>query len=99
MTKAVNVLECVYWISSSWHETKISTIETCFLEAGFPAENPDSAECPDDDDAYDDIPLAQLARIAQRELSDVTDIEESLETEETFGENWEKHLWTSLKKT
>ena len=37
LCQQINVLKAVHWIAKSWLETKSSTIESCFRDAGFPS--------------------------------------------------------------
>lgn len=94
IAKSVNVLECIHWINESWLETESSTIAKCFHQAGFPVGNPTGTEYPDveSDDPDDDIPLAHLLHINVGDFNSACDIEEGLETEETFSGDWEKDL-------
>ena len=36
LCKNINVLKVIHWTVRSWNETKTSTIESCFRDAGFP---------------------------------------------------------------
>jgi hypothetical protein len=33
--KDISVLDAIFWISRSWDEVEIATIEKCFAKAGF----------------------------------------------------------------
>jgi hypothetical protein len=55
----VNVLKAIHWTVRSWNETKTSTIESCFRDAGFPVDALLSSEVKDTDD---DIPLNELVQ-------------------------------------
>ena len=60
--KEINVLDAVHWISESWKETRIETVTKCFKLSGFPIASEVHSNN-DADDADDDIPLIQLAKI------------------------------------
>jgi hypothetical protein len=39
LTKELNVFQAVTWITNAWKQVTVSTIRSCFLKAGFPANN------------------------------------------------------------
>ena len=70
----MNVLKAIHWTVRSWNETKTSTIESCFRDAGFPLYALLSSEVKDPDD---DIPLNEL--VQRLRLSDPSVLHDDIE--------------------
>ena len=71
----------------------------CFRDAGFPTGNLYTNDVTLDDDPDDDIPLIHLhKKIPFESLDEITDIENTIPTEETYDGDWEKtQCWTILR--
>jgi hypothetical protein len=71
----------------------------CFRDAGFPTGNLYTNDVTLDDDPNDDIPLIHLQKkIPFESLDEITDIENTIPTEETYDGDWEKtQCWTILR--
>jgi len=94
LCKNVNVLKAIHWTVRSWNETKTSTIESCFRDAGFPLDASLSSEVEDTDD---DIPLNELVqclRSSDPSVShdDIEEFDDNLITESIFDDEWESDL-------
>ncbi|XP_062570271.1 tigger transposable element-derived protein 6-like [Saccostrea cucullata] len=100
LTRNVSVLDAIHWINKAWDETKQTTIESCFRDAGFPVETTESlsSEISDDDD---DLPLSILKTkyemADENNLDIITDTENDLETEETYDGDWETTILSEYK--
>ena len=82
----MNVLKAIHWTVRSWNETKTSTIESCFRDAGFPLDALLSSEVKDLDD---DIPLNELVqrlRLSDPSVShdDIEEFDDNLIAESIF---------------
>lgn len=42
LTKTINDIDAVHWISTNWNKVTSYTIHRCFYKAGFPSENEQS---------------------------------------------------------
>jgi hypothetical protein len=69
--KDISILDAIFWISRSWDEIEITTIEKCFAKAGFKVDSDmiltddeGNINESDNDDDDDDIPLriVQMSR-------------------------------------
>jgi hypothetical protein len=90
LCKEINVLDAVHWIRESWKETHTETVSRCFKLSGFPI----SSEVNSADDADDDIPLIQLAKIstiAQVDRETLVAFDQHVPIEDDTDE-WEKNL-------
>jgi hypothetical protein len=90
LCKKINVLDAVHWISELWKETYIETVSKCFKLSGFPISS--KVNCADDAD--DDIPLIQLAKIntiAQVDRETLVAFDQHVRIEDDTDE-WEKNL-------
>jgi hypothetical protein len=63
LCKEINVLDALNWINESWKETRIEKVSKCFKSSGFPISSEVNSADSDSEDADDDIPLNQLAKI------------------------------------
>ncbi|XP_062566571.1 tigger transposable element-derived protein 4-like [Saccostrea cucullata] len=98
LLKQINILDAIYWLSSSWKETEASTIEKCFLKAGFISDTSQeltqelhAESCDDLDD--DDIPLAVLKLSMDLfgcEFNELKEIDETLATCDNAEIDWTK---------
>ena len=95
LTKQISVLDAINWINKSWNDTNASTVVKCFRDAGFPTGNL-YANDPDDD-----IPLIHLLylqkKIPFKSLDEITDIENTIPTEETYDGDWEQTMLDNIK--
>lgn len=114
LCKEINVLKAIHWIAKSWNETKQTTIESCFKNAGFPVcasvtEGAELNDDPEDDiplsqlvDRDDEIPLMDLMKQLKSRDSEVNveniDLDDNLPTENTFDTDWEEDLLSEFKK-
>ena len=70
----------------------------CFRDAGFPTGNLYTNDVTLDDDPDDDIPLIHLQKkIPFESLDEITDIENTIPTEETYDGDWEKTMLDNIK--
>ena len=70
----------------------------CFRDAGFPTGNLYTNDVILDDDPDDDIPLIHLQKkIPFESLDEITDIENTIPTEETYDGDWEKTILDNIK--
>ncbi|XP_071137299.1 uncharacterized protein [Mytilus edulis] len=95
LCKEINVLKAIHWIKKSWNETKSTTIESCFRDAGFPVKAPTNVDEPEDPD--DDIPLADLveqlgSRDPSIQITEADDVDDNLATESAFDSEREPDL-------
>ena len=93
LCKEINVFDAVYWRSETWKETRIETLSKCFKLSGFPISSEVNSDS-DADDADDDIPLIQLAKIntiAQVDRKTLVAFDQHVPIEDDTDE-WEKNL-------
>ena len=89
LCKNINVLKTIHWTVRSLNETKTSTIESCFRDAGFPLDALLSSEVKDPDD---DIPfneLVQRLRSSDPSVShdDIEEFDDNLIVESIFDDD------------
>uniref|UniRef100_A0ABM0MZN5 Tigger transposable element-derived protein 4-like n=1 Tax=Saccoglossus kowalevskii TaxID=10224 RepID=A0ABM0MZN5_SACKO len=88
--KEINVLDTIMWISQSWKEVEVSTIEKCFSACGFTS----NAEITDESSNDDNTEIAQLDELSHElfgcSLDEIVNIERDLATCNTDNVNWEQ---------
>ena len=96
------MLDCAHWIAKSWNDTKSSTIQSCFVAAGFPLQGLDQSSSESDSD---DIPLAQLITghlalgVTENTITDLENTENDIPIEENYDGEWEKQIVAEHKQS
>ena len=65
LSKSVNVLDAILWVSSAMNEVSGQTVQKCFLRCGF-------AATPEEESDDDDIPIAELVKLMKNAQKKIT---------------------------
>lgn len=96
LCKLVTLLDTIQWLVKSWRDVNASTIQKCFLAAGFQSvsETPDNFS----DFKDDNVLIALLVKQFQFQLDNLVTVDDDIATEDN-GDQWEDDLVTSYTST